>query len=261
MAVILAAQGASNLASAVREMRPLLLEAQKAGGLSAGGKGGQLSPLLSQLQDQARQLDAQSRGGLSTNVSGEIDNNIVAVTFVQVAMLAQAREVQQDLNQMVAITDLGTPAGLMRALQETVLAMSRVSHSWSHALVHSHTVPSRQQAGQAFERLSMEERSKFDVESLTNIDGEIKTQDIIQRDEDPASYIVVTLIVGSAHDQPLVTEPVLSPDDLRSLLLKLGAITDDYLMVYELLWSPQNESDSLTRDELLLHYPDMTQIA
>ena len=30
-----------------------------------------------------------------------------------------------------------------------------------------------------------------------------------------------------------------------------------YLMTYELLWSPQNSSDSLTSEELLTKYPDL----
>jgi len=53
----------------------------------------------------------------------------------------------------------------------------------------------------------------------------------------------------------------MSPKDLRSLLMKLGAITTDYLMVYEVLWSPQNETDSLTQEELVLNYPDLVRIA
>ncbi len=35
----------------------------------------------------------------------------------------------------------------------------------------------------------------------------------------------------------------------------------DYLMMFELIWSPQVETDSLTYDELLTEYTNMAQIA
>lgn len=41
----------------------------------------------------------------------------------------------------------------------------------------------------------------------------------------------------------------------------MASIRSDYLMVFELLWSPQTETDSLTYDELLTEYTEMVQIA
>ncbi|MEO0885930.1 MAG: DUF1517 domain-containing protein [Cyanobacteria bacterium J06648_10] len=73
-------------------------------------------------------------------------------------------------------------------------------------------------------------------------------------------YIVATLIVGTAHDQPLFEE-IHSAGELKSALKTLGSVPPDYLMVYEMLWSPQDSSDSLTYEELLLNYPHMYQIS
>lgn len=69
-----------------------------------------------------------------------------------------------------------------------------------------------------------------------------------QANADPAAYIVVTLIVGTADDTSLFSQPVQSANDLQAVLRQLGGITPDYLMVYELLWSPQDTSDSLSYD-------------
>jgi len=206
---------------------------------------------------------ASSRRGSSQRSVGttsELHNDVVTVTQVQVALVAQARYVQDALNQMVEQVDLATKAGLTEALRETVLVLLRSPENWTHALTQSQTVGSRTQASQVFEQLSLEERSKFDVESLVNVGGRVQRRDRIHREEDPAAYIVVTLLVGSADDRPLIPGAIHSADELRAALKRLGAIPPEALMVYEVLWSPQDPSDSLTRDELLTNYPGMVQI-
>jgi uncharacterized membrane protein len=50
-------------------------------------------------------------------------------------------------------------------------------------------------------------------------------------------------------------------ETLKEALEKVASVRPDYLMTFELLWSPQVEADSLTYDELLTEYTDMLQIA
>ena len=195
----------------------------------------------------------------SRRLSTEITNNTVTVTQVQVAMLAQARHVQKALTQIAEETDMSNKTGLTKSLRETVLALLRAPETWTHAAAQSKTVTTKQAAKAEFESLSLEERSKFDVESLSNVDGKVRKQSTAQHNQDPAAYIVVTLIVGTAHDNPLL-DRAMSVDELKAVLKKLGSITPDYLMVYEVLWSPQDESDSLTDDELMLNYPTLFRI-
>lgn len=194
------------------------------------------------------------------NPSGELSNDRVTVTQLQVALLSQARHIQQALNQIAEQGDLNSQQGLVQALRETVLVLLRSPENWSHALAQSQSVGTRAQASQVFEQLSLEERSKFDVESLVNVGGRVQRRDRIQRAEDPASYIVVTLLVGSTDDRPLIPEPIYNSEDLRAALKRLGAIAPESLLVYEVLWSPQDPTDSLTRDELLTNYSGMVQI-
>ncbi|CCQ52716.1 FIG00563672: hypothetical protein [Crocosphaera watsonii WH 8502] len=59
------------------------------------------------------------------------------------------------------------------------------------------------QAEAKFNSLSLEERSKLSSETLSNIEGNIKEKSVISPDDDSAMYIVVTLLVGTAHDKPL----------------------------------------------------------
>ena len=72
-------------------------------------------------------------------------------------------------------------------------------------------------------------------------------------------YIVVTLLVGTAHDKPLFEE-IRTPDDLEIILKDLGAISSDYLLKFELIWSPQTQNDSLTYDEFITEYTNMIEL-
>ena len=205
--------------------------------------------------------DSYSASDPSYSGNREIDNDIVTVTRLQVALLSQARSIQDSLTEYTLKADTDTPAGLAALLQESVLALLRSPENWSHVRVNSETVKSREAASQIFEQLSIEERSKFSAETLSNVSGQVRQQAIPKAEDDaPASYIVVTLVLGTADDKPLFNEKIRSAEELQAALKRLGSIPSDYLFVFELLWSPQEAADSLTYDELLTEYPDLVQI-
>lgn len=187
-------------------------------------------------------------------------NDIVTVTQLQIALVAQARELQRDLTQLTIHGNLGTQAGLVAMLQETVLALLRSPQYWTHVRATSQTLKSREAASRYFEQLSIEERSKFKSETLANIGGQVRRQTVtLPKDSDPREYIVVTLLVGTADDRPLF-DRVHSAAELNAALQRLGGISPDYLLVYELLWTPQDEQDSLSREELLTQYPQLVSL-
>jgi uncharacterized membrane protein len=201
----------------------------------------------------------RSSDGAASNT--ELDNNIVTVSKVQVALLAEAREIQTELTELSLDVDTETSEGLLQLVQEAALALLRMPENWSHVLAESQTVKSREDAEALFNKLSIAERSKFSVETLTNVGGRVRQSDRFKPDpeEDPASYIVVTLLVGTANDKPLFDQ-VRTQEDLSHVLEQLASLPSDYLMTFELLWSPQESSDSLTYDELLTEYTDMVQL-
>lgn len=206
-------------------------------------------------------LKLGSGGTAAEGSTSELTNEIVTVTELQIALLAQAREIQRDLTILTEQADLDSKAGLSELLRETVLALLRSPECWTHAKVLSQTVRSREEASRLFEKLSIQERSKFTTETLVNVGGQVrKTAVPVSNEEaDPAAFIVVTLIIGTADDRPILSA-VRSTADLRQALQRIGAISADYLLVYELLWSPQAEPDTLSREELIAQYPDLVQI-
>ncbi len=191
----------------------------------------------------------------------ELDNNIVTVSKIQVGLLAQARAVQKELSEVSLNIDTSTPEGLSELMQESVLALLRTPENWTHVSATSKTVRSREEAQTLFNKFSVEERSKFSGESLSNVEGKIRQKEVIANpDAEPGSYIVVTLLVGTENDRPMFGD-VYSSKDLKEALEKIAATPPDYLTVFELLWTPQSETESLTYDEMLTEYPNLMQIA
>lgn len=190
----------------------------------------------------------------------ELDNNIVTVSKIQVGLLAQAREVQKQLTQLSLDIDTSTPEGISQLLQESALALLRSPENWTHVSAISQTVRSREEAQTIFNKFSIEERSKFSSETLTNVEGKVRQSQVNKNpDAEPGSYIVVTLLIGTEDDRPLFVD-VYSSQDLKQALEKVAAKPPEYLTVFELLWTPQSETESLTYDEMLTEYPTMMQI-
>lgn len=193
-------------------------------------------------------------GGTSEN---ELRNQTMTVSKVQVALLAQAQDVQAALTTISLEADTQTREGLHQLLQESVLLLLRSPENWSHVSAVSQTVHRLEQAEALFSELSITERSKFKVETLTHVGGKLYQKAFTPpAEQDPGAYIVVTLLVGSAHDRPLF-DGVRTEETLRTALQSLAALPLEYLMVFEVLWSPQNSHDHLTYDEMLTEYPNM----
>lgn len=206
---------------------------------------------------------SSSSDGIVTYSTGnkELDNNIVTVSKIQIGLLSQAHAVQKQLTDLSLQIDTSTPEGLTELMQESVLALLRTPENWTHVSTSSKTVKSREEAEKLFNQISIEERTKFSAETLTNVKGKIRQlpQDI-KPEQEPGTYIVVTLLIGTENDRPMFGN-VYSSQDLKQALEKIAATPPEYLSVFELLWTPQSETESLTYDEMLSEYANMMQIA
>lgn len=196
------------------------------------------------------------------HTSQELTNNIVTVSKLQVALLANAPDLQSKLSELTRNADTETPEGLLEFLQASALEVLRKDSYWTHVSASSQTVKTREEAARVFEQISIAERSNFSTETLSNVNGLVREgePDAPEPDEEPGSYTVVTFLIGSEDDNPLFGE-IHDPEELTEALQRIAGLTLEYLLIFELLWSPQTESDSLSYDEMLLDYANMIQIA
>jgi uncharacterized membrane protein len=156
--------------------------------------------------------------------------------------------------------EIETPEQLKEQLQAVVIALLRLTEFWSHAKVGSQTFPDRTQAESFFSQGSMQERAKLSEETLTRDSFGLREKPIVLPEgEDPSAYVVVTLRLGTTHDRPLF-ETVHSAEDLKLIFDRLAGMTTPELLTFELIWSPQESSDSLSRDELLTEYSDLVMV-
>ena len=189
-------------------------------------------------------------------VTQERDNDRITISLLQVVLSSEARELQQDLSNLTINSDTDSEAGLVKLMKETVLILMRNDIYWTHVASNSKSMDISN-AESEFDVLSFVERSKFSSESLSNVDGQITTKESRYTDSDGFSaYIVVTLIIGSADDRPVFNQ-INSVEELQQALETLSGMREDYLMKFELLWTPQQQGEYLTDEELLMEYTEV----
>nr|POE45631.1 hypothetical protein CFP56_05522 [Quercus suber] len=68
-----------------------------------------------------------------------------------------------------------------------------------------------------------------------------------------ASQLKITILVAAegVHKLPTIN----GSGDLKEALQKLGSIPSSKILAVEVLWTPQNENDTLSERELLEDYP------
>jgi uncharacterized membrane protein len=188
-------------------------------------------------------------------------NPPVSVTRLQVGLLAQARGLQTELDQIAESADTNSPQGRAEVLQEVSLALLRHPEYWVYAGGGTQQVKLNAAESQ-FNRLSLAERSKFSEETLSNVNNQLKAAlkkealpPADQISEGPGEYLIVTLLAATLGK--LEIPDVNSADDLRQVLRRIGGISGDELLAIEVLWTPQAQGDTLTSDDILAEYPDL----
>ncbi|XP_010414898.1 PREDICTED: uncharacterized protein LOC104700974 [Camelina sativa] len=196
-------------------------------------------------------------GFLSDRSQGDsilTDTQKTSVIKLQVGLLGLGRTLQQDFNRLAESADTSTPQGLSYVLTEATLALLRHPDYCISCYSSVDVKPSIEKGEKRFNQLSIEERGKFDEETLVNVNS-IKRQSSKIRKASGFSneYIVVTILVAAEgiHKLP----PINGTIDLKEALQKLGSIPRSKMMAVEVLWTPQNEADALSERELLEDYP------
>ncbi|KAL2942445.1 hypothetical protein RDABS01_030795 [Bienertia sinuspersici] len=177
-----------------------------------------------------------------------------SVIKLQVGLLGMARSLQSDLNRIADSADTSTPEGLNYVLTETMLALLRHPDYCISAYSSVDVKKSIEEGEKRFNQLSIEERGKFDEETLVNVNN-IKRQSTKSMKATGYSneYIVITILVAAEGALKLPT--INRSMDLKEALQKLGSIPSNKTMAVEVLWTPQNENDTLSERELLEDYP------
>lgn len=190
----------------------------------------------------------------------------VSVAQVQVGLLANARELQPELNRLALTADTSSASGRATVVQEASLALLRHPEYWVYGASDSQKT-SLEAAEAKFNQLALTERSKFSDETLSNVDsvisedsqkalgGNAEESAIQLKEGDSGEYIIATIIVGATGNLDL--PEINGTDDLRQALQQVGGVGSDRLLAVEILWTPQAEGDTLSSDDILAYYPNL----
>jgi uncharacterized membrane protein len=196
--------------------------------------------------------------GYPAGYYGSIKQNKVNVAKVRVALLASAKDIQEDLERLAQSGDTDSEEGLSQILQETTLALMRNPGLTAYASGEIFQ-GSEQDMESLYGKLSMEERSKVSEEVLSNVGGKrTKHSHAGNGVTNLNEYILVSLLV--ATDYPLNVVTINSIDNLRESLVALGSILPENLMALEIIWQPEGDNEVLTKEELLSLYPDLVSM-
>ncbi|KAG0576343.1 hypothetical protein KC19_5G072900 [Ceratodon purpureus] len=179
----------------------------------------------------------------------------VSVLKLQVGLLGMGRSLQKDLDRIAGQADTTTVEGLHYILTETCLALMRHPDYCISGVTSNDINRSISVAEERFNSLSLEERGKFDEETLVNVNNLRKRMQMDARRAERFNneYIVVTVLVAAEGEYKLPT--INGNSDLKDALRKLGSIPADSIQAVEVLWTPQDENDTLSERELLRDYP------
>lgn len=176
------------------------------------------------------------------------------VLKLQVGLLGMGRSLQRDLNRIAEVADTSSPEGLSYILTETSLALLRHPDYCISGYSSVDIKRGIEEGEKRFNQLSIEERGKFDEETLVNVNN-IKRQSTRSQRSNGFSneYIVITILAAAEGEHKLPS--INGSGNLKEALQKLGSIPSSKLLAVEVLWTPQNENDTLSERELLEDYP------
>eukprot|EP01025_Chloroclados_australasicus_P051946 TRINITY_DN6049_c0_g3_i1.p1 TRINITY_DN6049_c0_g3~~TRINITY_DN6049_c0_g3_i1.p1 ORF type:complete len:452 (-),score=43.84 TRINITY_DN6049_c0_g3_i1:207-1562(-) len=180
-----------------------------------------------------------------------------SVIKLQVGLLGSARQLQQDLERMARQADTSSSQGLHFVLQEIVLSLMRNPAYWVYGSSSLRKVKNVDDAENAYNNMQLEERGKFKEETLVNVSG-IKKNATSGSSSKSNDLIVVTILV--AADGKLEIPQVRNAEDLRQALTILGGVRQEQLMATEILWTPADENDYYTKDEIFMDYPTLVPL-
>ncbi|GER34576.1 hypothetical protein STAS_10809 [Striga asiatica] len=177
-----------------------------------------------------------------------------SVLKLQVGLLGLGRSLQKDLNRIAETADTSSSEGLHYVLTETVLALLRHPDYCISAYSSVDIKRNMEDGEKRFNQLSIEERGKFDEETLVNVNSMRKQSSTRLRASGFSNeYIVITILVAAEGQHKLPS--INSSKDLKEALQKLASIPSRKTLAVEVLWTPQNEDDTLSERELLEDYP------
>ena len=220
----------------------------------------------------------------SKNSNGDSANGMVSALGpgISVGSLTLSLDIsdRDDPNNALArIGDIAKKAntrtrkGVQSMIADVALELLRQEASVSSACSSYAHLSSEGAAERTYYQLSTVERSKFDRESINKFGGKKGLEEEVMEDVDnvgrvsgdvpsvKATSAVVTIIYQIEGDQTKIPT-ITSRSELKNVLLRIAADaqTEECLLGAEVLWTPERRGDSMTEQEVVSLYPELSRL-
>ncbi|KAJ1627451.1 hypothetical protein T492DRAFT_1025119 [Pavlovales sp. CCMP2436] len=189
--------------------------------------------------------------------SGAVGNPAAAL-LLQVGVNCKSRSASSMAGRMDALAnsaDTSTDVGLQLLVSDTCLALLRSSSDWVSARTVSETAGfgGSRDTEASYRRLLVGERAKWEREERRG--GSAGGAGVGGQ-----TYMVVTLMALLENGSAL--PEVSSVADLRRALSQLAAEVgkDGNLIAADVLWTPQEPTDVLSREDMFAYFPELIDI-
>ncbi|KAM0919274.1 hypothetical protein ACQ4PT_008216 [Festuca glaucescens] len=113
-----------------------------------------------------------------------------------------------------------------------------------------------------FDRISAQERSKFDEETFSNWNGfKRKKAHSMKTDGSKNEYNIVITILIAANGTMNLPKVIRSAAELDTLAVCLNSTPESGLRGVRVLWTPQEADDVLSEERMRKDYPNLKPLA
>jgi uncharacterized membrane protein len=169
------------------------------------------------------------------------------------------------LDRLSRTSKTDSRVGIQNLTSQVALELLRRRASITSATSSNTHFKDRNKAGQEFESQSIKERSKFEREAVSKyggVDYSLKgTSTSTQAGDGKATMAVVTLILNIDGDSTKVPQ-ISSIADVEEALRKIASNSkvDDCLQSAEILWTPEDRSETLSMRDIVADYPELRSV-
>ncbi|VVA93951.1 unnamed protein product [Arabis nemorensis] len=178
---------------------------------------------------------------------------------LQVGLLGSGRTLQKYFDGLAENADTSTSAGLSYVLTEATLALLRHPDYCISCYSSVDVKPNIEAGEQQFNNLSIEERGKFDEETLVNVDSIKRRGSKIRTASGFTNEYIVCCTCSGNYLGGCRGCTSIAANKRKSgsegSVTEARAIPRNKILAVEVLWTPQDENEVLSERELLEDYP------
>lgn len=169
------------------------------------------------------------------------------------------------LDRLARTARTDSRVGIQNLTSQVALELLRRRSSITSATSSYRHFRDRNKAGREFQSQSVKERSKFEREGVSKFGGVDYGMEgsnpVAQSVDGKATMAVVTLVLNIDGDSTKIPQ-ISSISDVESALRKIASDSkvDDCLQSVEILWTPEDRSETLSLRDVVADYPELRSV-